>query len=274
MAHDDGGLFPLGMGSAQAPAAPPVATPVVQAAPPIDRPVHACPSGALLTLTLAELERRAGRLDESAKHARTAQEIFAHALSQDDVRQARPFTVLGVTQTWRGQYADALANYEKALAIQIRAVGEDHIVTVTSHGNIAEMLFELNRYDDVLVHVTRFEDGLDKLHKTHPLYRSFGHRLRAQWLLHEKKYDEAISLLEKALNLVKDLPGSALDRAAIEWILAQALSGKKPTAARARDLAQSARNTFAANGIAGEDRIRAIDAWLGSSKNTPPKPAK
>ncbi len=33
MAHDDGGLFPLGMSSAQAPAAPPVATPVVQAPP-------------------------------------------------------------------------------------------------------------------------------------------------------------------------------------------------------------------------------------------------
>ncbi len=31
--HDDGGLFPLGMPNAQAPAAPPVATPVVQAAP-------------------------------------------------------------------------------------------------------------------------------------------------------------------------------------------------------------------------------------------------
>ncbi len=219
-------------------------------------------------IELAELERRAGRLDESAKHARTAQEIFAHALSQDDVRQARPFTVLGVTQTWRGQYAEALANYEKALAIQIRAVGEDHIVTVTNHGNIAEMLFELNRYDDVLGHVKRFEEGLDKLHKTHPLYRSFGHRLRAQWLLHEKKYDEAITLLEKARTLVLDLPGSALDRAAIEWILAQAVSKKNAPSARARELAESARAIFAANGIAGEDRIRAIDAWLGASQKT------
>ncbi len=226
-------------------------------------------------IELAELERRGGRLDESAKHARTAQEIFAHALSPDDVRQARPFTVLGVTQTWRGDYAEALANYEKALAIQIRAVGEDHIVTVTNHGNIAEMLFELDRYDHVLEHVQRFEDGLEKLHKTHPLYRSFGHRLRAQWLLHEKKHEEAVTLLEKALALVRDLPGSALDRAAIEWILAQALSTKKPTVARARELAESARTIFAANGIAGEDRIRAIDQWLGSSKKTQtttPKP--
>ncbi len=130
------------------------------------------------------------------------------------------------------------------------------------------MLFELNRYDDVLMHVTRYEEGLDKLRKTHPVYRSFGQRLRAQWLLHEKRYDEAISLLEKALNLVKDLPGSALDRAAIESILAQALSAKKATATRARELAESARAILAANGIAGEDRIRAMDAWLGSSKKT------
>jgi tetratricopeptide (TPR) repeat protein/predicted Ser/Thr protein kinase len=216
-------------------------------------------------LKLASLEGGAGNLDEAGEHARLGREMYGRILPADSPRQMyAEATVAGVAFR-RERFAEALAAYERGLAAALRAASIDPTVLARFQSNIGETLVMLGRPDEALLHVAEAEAVLARACELPPAYVAGLRKSRGLALLARGEARAASAFLEQALALlapVSGQPAQSLEYAEIQWALAQALRAAGQQDARARALAESARQFFHDRGPAGERTRDAIDTWL------------
>lgn len=94
-----------------------------------ERAIRTSPDSALLHRELALVERELGRLDSALAHARRAVEL--------DAGDARAYATLGEIHTSRGEFAEALAAFERADAIEPTEALKDRMAEVRERGAAA-----------------------------------------------------------------------------------------------------------------------------------------
>jgi tetratricopeptide (TPR) repeat protein len=220
-------------------------------------------------LKLASLERDAGNLDRAGEHARLAREIYGQVLPADSPWQMYAEAFVAGVAFRRERFAEALAAYERALAAAQRTASINPTLLVSFHSNVAETLVMLGRPDEAMRHIDEAEAVLARTGEVLPAYAAGLHKSRGLALLARGEARAAIASLEQALALLSPAsgqPGQSLEYAEIQWALARALRAAGQQNARARALAESARQFFHDRGQAGERPRKAIDTWLETAR--------
>jgi tetratricopeptide (TPR) repeat protein len=159
--------------------------------------------------------------------------------------------------------------HERALAIREKKLGADHTDVAASLVNLANVNRGLREYEKALV-------GLQRALAIYE--RAFGarHPLVATALFnigwnHEGlgAHAVAVEAHERALDIRENGEVPPADLAESRFSLARALWENGTERARARELAEQARETFATLGAAQRDSLAEVDAWLAAHRVTP-----
>ena len=134
------------------------------------------------------------------------------------------------------------------LALQRRYLGDDHFDTGVSEAGIAEILVELERYDDALPHVREAErilvHGSSNVRGTQAWILT----VHGELLVGQGQFGAALPLLEQAMERFGDGAAASTNHALAMWTLARALNGLGRDGDRVRSLAEQARATFTSLG--------------------------
>jgi len=202
----------------------------------------------------------AGRHEEAIATHQKARKILEAALGHDHPTLGYMHNNLGVEYERLGQYEEALLQFERASDLLGVA---DEMRAAQAIANTGNVLRELGRAEESL---RRFDSALAVLRKNlsddHPqLVNSLSGKGLS--LLALGRADEAIPLLERALELRLVGPPNELELAEVRFALARALWPRKDARSRALDLAHKARKGYA--GVFQAPAVREterIDAWL------------
>ncbi|MCA9653190.1 MAG: serine/threonine protein kinase [Myxococcales bacterium] len=107
--------------------------------------------------TMALAESYAGRLDDSAVTAARSLARFEEGGPTTRRWSSTAENLIGELTFERGDYAEALPHYERALDIAVEEMGPEHTWVASAHGNMAEVFFLTGRYDEAQRH---FEEAL------------------------------------------------------------------------------------------------------------------
>ncbi len=211
-------------------------------------------------LVLSNIEQTRGAIPAAYEHvaealriARVTQpdEPLVHAMLEEQ-RAALAFMA--------GDKAQAQAGYERALEIlrQQPTPPMDRVMTLKL--NLAELFLTLERADEALVLLDEVERARAAGHHIDAVYVAFMDSLRAQALLAEGRYAEAVPLLRAAVD--DFAAGRPVEKAAALWALAQALDGMgQHKQAKARALEADA--LLARRGEDAAEQRAKIQRWLG-----------
>jgi tetratricopeptide (TPR) repeat protein len=196
--------------------------------------------------SLSKRYYQGGNLDRAAEHGRASLEIHRRARSADsDV--AEVLMELADIEFRRRNFDGALALYENALGLWRNLDGHDNLGV--TEGDIAETLFELERYDEALPHLATaeriFEHGVNRKNQAWIL------TVRGEILAGKRQFGAAIPVLERALALFDDGGVDPTNHVLAMWTLARALHELGRDGDRVRLLAERARAIFAAQGAVG-----------------------
>jgi tetratricopeptide (TPR) repeat protein len=220
-------------------------------------------AGALMSVGVVALDD--GDHERALALYRRAGDIYRVALGDDHPKLASVENVIGEALRRRGTPRAALARFERALAIARRSQGGNPVPVAGYLMNSALALSSLDRCREA---EPRFRDALamfraalgpDALPAAHALIGL------GECALVRGAAGAAVSLLEEALAVRERVGVGGFDLAESQMALARALWRARPARrARARSLAEAAREGFAANGGAQEARDAA--AWLAASR--------
>jgi len=211
---------------------------------------------------LSEVDYYAGRVDRAAEHARASLAIYQRALPTGHVLFAEAYTHLANAESKRRNFHDALAMYEDALALDRRHFGDDHYQTGLNEGNVAEMLVELERYDEAMTHLMEAERIFKRNSGRERETQAWMLTVRGEILAGQRQLGAAIPVLEQALKLFDDNVVDPGNRVLVMWTLARALHGLGRDADRVRSLAAGAHAIFAAQGVEGAPNRDAVARFL------------
>jgi tetratricopeptide (TPR) repeat protein/tRNA A-37 threonylcarbamoyl transferase component Bud32 len=212
-----------------------------------------------LELTLLEIE--AGNYDEAEKHALLARDILA-VVAPESPALARAEIRRGLVAFRKRRFEDALVAFEQALAIQRQTGAQLQNIAINLCG-IAETLAELGRFDRALSTVVEAEQVLAGETAVLDIVTAMMHKARALTFTKQGKHRAAVEALERALSLLESEPGNLLEKADVQWALAQALGATGPEGRqRARALAESAQAFHQRRGRAGAAVSEEITRWL------------
>lgn len=159
-----------------------------------------------------------------------------------------------------------MAKSQQALAIYEKSAGRES----------EEVAFTLNRIGEILLDQRRFAAALQQYRRALTIYEktlgpdalNTAYALtgigRSSIELHDAS--GAIAPLERALVLRQRQPGEPFLVAETRFALARALVAGGGDRDRARKLARSARDGYAASGAGYNKELGAIDAWLASAR--------
>jgi tetratricopeptide (TPR) repeat protein len=186
--------------------------------------------------------------------------LLQKSLPPEHLTIAQTHTNLAEALSLLGRYDEALAEERLALPTYERVFGEKSVNVGVSHTNLGYALLQLRRYDEARQHLSRAVAIYDKVlppdapDVAEPLLRL------GQLELQQRRPREAVRYLERALPLRQKDRDPAEMLADIELELARGLYGVKRDDARARTLAERARDQWAA---AGErTRAQSASSWL------------
>jgi eukaryotic-like serine/threonine-protein kinase len=201
-------------------------------------------AGKLHTL-LSDVSYRAGKLDDAIMHARTSLQVYERAKAPD-TRLAEAYVALGNLESLRKNYREALAHYERALALRRPHLRPDHFQIGANEGLVAEALAGLGRYDEARARLDRAVPILDHSVSDREI-RAWIYTLHGEVLVGQRQLRNAIPVLEQALPMQDGLADQSNTPRAM-WALARALHalGKDPI--RVRKLAEDASARFATLG--------------------------
>ena len=216
---------------------------------------------------LANLEQETSRLSQAEEHANASRDIYAQLLGPDDRRVASVDNLLGIIRFRQRRYEGALESYRRALAVQRRTLAPDNLSLLLTRSNVAEALVRLGRHDEALAILDEIEPSLRQREQRHPDLAALPLKTRGMALLGKNDPRGALAPLERAFELLREHPGSPLERADVQWALARTLrllARKGATPDRALELARAAEATYAVQPAAGAREVDAIKAWMKS----------
>jgi tetratricopeptide (TPR) repeat protein/tRNA A-37 threonylcarbamoyl transferase component Bud32 len=217
--------------------------------------------GADAHLAMVLLELEAGDLDRAEEHARRAHESLA-VVAPGSAAQARSELRLGQVAFRRRRFDDALAAFERGLAIQRQLDARPQTIALTL-SSIGEALVELGRFDEALDAAGEAERLLAGAGDVPAAFMAMPHKSRGMALLGKGQGHAAIQAFERALALLESQPRYALERADVQWALARALRATRGGLDdRARALAEDAQKIYQARGQAGAAASADIARWL------------
>ncbi len=245
-----------------------------------------------------------GKYEDAERAHRRALELEMAALGEDHPDVARSLNNLALVLGSRGEHEDAERLYRQALTIRERHLGLEHPDVATTAFNLAHALINKGEPDVAENYFRRalviWESGLGADHPDVGLASSG----LAKALFERGRLDDAAHLYRRALEIVQrsqgnDHPDSAhaldgLAKIALaqqrgevarehanriielrqaagiapdmvadgQFLLARALDPEE--LARARTLAQQARNAYAEHGAGREQSLAQVDAWLAA----------
>jgi tetratricopeptide (TPR) repeat protein len=201
-----------------------------------------------------------GKHDEAIAYHQRALTV-RERLSADSLDVAMSLDNLGLCLRSQNKLDDALADHRRALAIREHALGPNHPDVGTALVNIADILRLQKKYDDALASYQRALGMWEKaLGEKHPnvAYALSGIG-QTQLALNQPRL--AVTTLERALALRSAGPGDAVELARTRFALARSLAASGKDAARARALAEQARDALA-SAAGGKDDLPDVNAWL------------
>jgi tetratricopeptide (TPR) repeat protein len=220
---------------------------------------------------VAQLENNLAAVALSTGHHAEAEERFERALAiwraalgDDHPLIADALNNLAVVAVARGKPDLARERDEHALAIREKTMPPDHPGLAQNLINLGTDYYRLGRYAEARVLHERglaiYEKKLDPSHDDIAL----GLTALANDMMELGDVDDALPMLERAHAMRKDAEIDPVELAGTRWSLARALhdakTGRDP--ARARALAQQAREVFAAAPTATDNPLVAIEAFL------------
>jgi tetratricopeptide (TPR) repeat protein/tRNA A-37 threonylcarbamoyl transferase component Bud32 len=224
----------------------------------VDRPDHPDLAGALYGFGL--LYQRLGKYEQALAMNQRAAEIARAAFGKDHPKYATYLQAYGWALAPLGRYKDAVAPLTEALAIIEKARGLEHTSVATCLSDLAEIEYYLYAYDDARAHLERaiaiYEKSLG----------ASASSLKAPLLLlgvveiNSHHYDRAVRALERGLAIMGNR-GDPMERAELQYELAQALVWSKGDRTRAVKLAREARATMAADPTQ-KVNLAKVERWL------------
>ncbi|MEM9458441.1 MAG: serine/threonine-protein kinase [Myxococcota bacterium] len=212
-----------------------------------------------------------GEYDEARRYYERAREIVEKALGADHPRYAMILENLGITYRYRGLYEDAKHYQEQALRIFETALGADHPSVAKSLVGLGHVHRLLGKYDDAKTFYQRarriLETVVGAASPPHPLLADplIGLAITA---LAKGDPQAARAPAERAVALreAATMPPELLAEA--RFVLARALWSDRRQRARARALAEQARDDRPKTEGPGEAEVDLgeIDAWLATHR--------
>jgi len=211
-----------------------------------------------LVNNVAMIDSRLGRFEDARAGFLRALAIRERALGPDHPDVAATLNNLGAQLAQEGRLREARPLFERAMAIDEKALGPEHPNLAKGELNLGTLLLDDGQPAAALPHLRRaVAINLAHLEATHPDVAESRGTL-GECLLLVDRAAEALPLLEAAHAFHEAHPtGHRPTRATIAFALARALTATRRDPARARALAQAAREL-----AAGTDEVAAIDSWL------------
>jgi eukaryotic-like serine/threonine-protein kinase len=220
---------------------------------------------------LGNLAYDEGQLERAAGYARQCAEMYQQVLEPESPQHAKLHTLIGLIAFRQERYAQALAAFERALAIVQRTAPNAALRLANLQSSVGETLAELGRYDDALKVLAEVDRSLARAGEVLPIFASLPLKGRGLALLGKGERRGAIAALEAALAALRAQPGYPLEVADVQWALARALIAKPDAAAPARalELARAAYQAYGERGEAGARPRAAIERWQRRFTTTP-----
>jgi tetratricopeptide (TPR) repeat protein len=215
---------------------------------------------------LGNVATQEGKYEEARDHQERALAIKQAALGPDHPDVAVSLNNLGNVAKELGKYEEARRYYERALAIKEKVLGPDHPDIAVSLNNLGAAADDEGKYEEARgYHERALAIREQALGPDHPLV-AYSLTGLGRALLAQDKPADALVHLERALSIRTANNVDPTRLASTRFALARALwdapAGAGQDRARARGLAELARDAFAAAGEKSADDLAEVERWL------------
>ncbi|MEM9463495.1 MAG: tetratricopeptide repeat protein [Myxococcota bacterium] len=212
--------------------------------------------------------RMQGDVDQARLHHQRALAIYEKALGPDHLYVAQNLNNLGLVFYTQGDYENARIHYQRALATLEKVLARNHLNLAPSLGNLGIVFYAQGDYENARVYHQRAQEILEKAlgpdhpNVAYPLVGLAEVALKIRDLASARAYAERAVSIRKASEVGHQLLAEA------RFVLARALWSERSERARARSLAEQARDALvAAEGPGNSDvELDEVDAWLATHR--------
>jgi tetratricopeptide (TPR) repeat protein len=212
------------------------------------------------------MREQQGRLTEAIEDARRAVVEQERVLGPESAHVAGSLTSLANHLAYGVDFEQALEVNQRALDIATKALGRDHPVTARVKANHAQYLVRLGRFDDALPAVRAALSVLERETDPRSILVTFAMRTLGLCCLGTGRFEEAISVLERALSIREAIGVPPFRRAEVRSPLARALFDGGGDRTRALGLARKAVSEYAESAktpVVTRD-LAELEAWLAT----------
>ncbi|MEX1368724.1 MAG: serine/threonine-protein kinase [Nannocystaceae bacterium] len=209
----------------------------------------------------SKLAKTQGRLEDVLAHAKAAEAIVRRWLGDDNALRLDPLSALGTVAFYQGDAQASVAAFSQAVRLAESTLPAGSLELAIHRSNLGEALVLTG--DDRAAR-SWLESALESVERMgpelHPQIAAPSHGLaEIEWRAGD--LERAASHAERALKVRAHHGGDPPELARTRWLLARIVAARGDRA-RARTLAEAARQGFDSLGTAFEDTVREIDAWL------------
>ena len=207
-----------------------------------------------------------GEYEQAKQHYHRASLIHEKALGPDHPDLAMSLDSLGTALYVLGEYEQAKQHYHRASRILEEALGPDHPKVAHGLNNLGTVLEQLEEYEQAELHCQRAVRIWEKVLGPDHLMLAYPLVSLANATLGQRNAAAARDHAARAVSIREKQPVEPSLLAEARFALARALWSDEVERARARDLAEQARETYAEQGPDAEDTLAGIDAWLAEHR--------
>lgn len=245
---------------------------------------------------------RQGDYESARIHHQRAMTIWKTAMGPDHPDLAYALNNLGRVYSSQGDYESARNHYLQALEIRERALGPDHPQIATTLNNLGLLLKREGNHEEARAYIQRALEiwekaghrarvalvlcnlgGIFHVQEDYERAQIYFQRALEEWkgtlgpdhpnitysqiglakvALEADDAESALAYAERAVSIREAAMVEPTVLADARFVLAQALWSKRSERARARTLAEQAREAYAKHGQGGEDDLAEIMTWL------------
>ncbi len=205
-----------------------------------------------------------GEYEQAKLHYQRALKIREKALGPDHSEVAISSNSLGVVFMNQGNLEQAELHFRRALQIMEKALGSDHPDVAVSLINLGDVFERQGNLEQAELHFRRALQIMEKaLGADHPEV-AYPLQGLAEVALAQQQFESVRAYAERALAIRERSKVAPELVASVRILLAQALWPDRSQRARARRLAEQARDAWAAIGAPGsyENLLTETEAWL------------